>query len=125
MKPNEQVFAKKTMKDLTEQKCLACEGGALALNSEQIANLRPQLNPNWEIKDQHRELVRCYQFKNFYQTMAFVNALAWIAHQENHHPDLKVSYNHCEVHWTTHALQGLSMNDFICAAKTDKIIQTL
>jgi 4a-hydroxytetrahydrobiopterin dehydratase len=69
-------------------------------------------------------LHRIYTFKNYYQTMAFVNALAWIAHQENHHPDLVVSYNRCEVNWSTHALKGLSINDFICAAKTDRLTQS-
>ena len=109
--------------DLAQQKCQACEGGAAALNLEQINHLKTQVHSGWELNHPQHVLVRRFQFKNFYQTMAFVNALAWIAHQENHHPDLKVSYNHCEVSWTTHALQGLSMNDFICAAKTDKIIQ--
>ena len=55
--------------------------------------------------------------------MAFVNALAWIANQEGHHPDLSVHYNKCVVQWSTHAIDGLSTNDFICAAKTDKLLQ--
>jgi 4a-hydroxytetrahydrobiopterin dehydratase len=53
--------------------------------------------------------------------MAFVNAIAWMAHQENHHPDLEVGYNHCLVRYSTHAIAGLSENDFICAAKVDQL----
>jgi len=108
---------------LHEQKCQACEGIGKALNAEQIKNLFPQLDKNWQIKENNTSLHRVFNFKNYYQTMAFVNALAWIAHQENHHPDLIVSYNRCEVTWSTHALQGLSTNDFICAAKTDRLTQ--
>jgi len=55
--------------------------------------------------------------------MAFVNAIAWMAHQEDHHPDLEVSYNFCRVRYTTHAIGGLSENDFICAAKVDALLQ--
>ncbi|HEY9150705.1 MAG TPA: 4a-hydroxytetrahydrobiopterin dehydratase, partial [Gammaproteobacteria bacterium] len=60
-------------------------------------------------------------FKNYYQTIAFVNALAWIANQEDHHPDLEVSYNRCTVHFSTHSIGGLSLNDFICAARLDAL----
>ena len=61
-------------------------------------------------------------FKGFYKTMGFVNAVAWIANQELHHPDLQVSYNKCIVTFTTHAVEGLTENDFICAAKVDKLL---
>ncbi len=66
-------------------------------------------------------LVKLYPFANYYQTMAFVNALAWIAHREDHHPDLVVGYNKCRVEYSTHAIGGLSENDFICAAKCDAL----
>jgi len=108
---------------LHEQKCQACEGIGQALNPEQIKNMLPQLDKTWEVSTNNTCLNRTYTFKNYYQTMAFVNALAWIAHQENHHPDLVVSYNRCEITWSTHALKGLSINDFICAAKTDRLTQ--
>ena len=108
--------------DLHQQQCQACEGIGTALNAEQIKNLMPQLQNEWQVKNHHTELHRTFQFKNYYQTMAFVNALAWVAHQQNHHPDLTVSYNRCDVTWSTHALKGLSMNDFICAAKTDQLL---
>ena len=66
--------------------------------------------------------MKSYQFKDYYQTMAFVNAVAWISHQENHHPDLEVSYKNCKVHYITHAINALSENDFICAAKINALL---
>jgi 4a-hydroxytetrahydrobiopterin dehydratase len=108
--------------DLHTQQCQACEGIGKALNHEQIQLMLPQIDKNWQIAPDIMSIRKVFSFKNYYQTMAFVNALAWIAHQENHHPDLRVSYNQCEVTWSTHALNGLSMNDFICAAKTDKLL---
>src|SRR6185436_6752280 len=74
-----------------------------------------------KIEDCMNELVKLYPFKNYYETMAFVNALAWISHREDHHPDLQVGYNKCRVEYSTHAIGGLSENDFICAAKADAL----
>ena len=70
------------------------------------------------------EISKTYTFKNYYQTMAFVNASAYISHQEDHHPDLLVGYKTCAVTYTTHAIGGLSDNDFICAAKLDALLNT-
>lgn len=67
-------------------------------------------------------ITRTFTFKNYHQTMAFVNAVAWIAHRENHHPDISFGYKSCTVRYTTHAIGGLSENDFICAAKIDALI---
>lgn len=64
-------------------------------------------------------LQKTYTFKNYYATMAFVNLVAWISHHENHHPDLHVSFNKCQVQYSTHSAGGLSENDFICAARID------
>jgi 4a-hydroxytetrahydrobiopterin dehydratase len=64
-----------------------------------------------------------YAFKNFYETMSFVNAVAWIANHEDHHPDLEVSYRNCTVRYSTHAVGGLSANDFICAAKVEQLLR--
>ena len=75
------------------------------------------------LDDRVSTLVKLYPFTNYYQTMAFVNALAWISHKEDHHPDLTVSYNKCRVEYSTHAVGGLSENDFICAAKCDALYQ--
>ena len=65
---------------------------------------------------------KTFDFKNYYQTMAFVNALAWIAHREDHHPDIEVGYKRCHVRYSTHSIGGLSENDFICAAKIDALV---
>lgn len=107
--------------DLSQKHCESCEGIGQALNSEQINNLMPQLNKNWQVHE-NKEIRRSFKFKNFYETMAFVNAIAWIANQENHHPDLEIGYNYCHVRFFTHALNGLSHNDFICAAKIDRLL---
>ena len=74
----------------------------------------------WEVIDS--VLVKTFSFKNYYRTMAFVNAVAFIAHAEDHHPDLEVSYNKCVVRYSTHSVGGLSENDFICAAKIDALV---
>ncbi len=108
--------------DLTSKHCESCEGIGESLQINQIKNLLPQISPKWEVSEDNRKIKRAFSFNNFYETMAFVNALAWIANVENHHPDLKVGYNYCIVTFSTHALDGLSQNDFICAAKTDQLI---
>jgi 4a-hydroxytetrahydrobiopterin dehydratase len=66
-------------------------------------------------------ITKTYRFKNYFETMAFVNAAAWISHREDHHPDMLVGYNQCRVSYLTHAINGLSENDFICAAKLDAL----
>ena len=73
----------------------------------------------WILED--GKLVKVYAFRNYYETMAFVNALAWISHREDHHPDITVGWNTCRVTYVTHAIKGLSENDFICAAKLDAL----
>mgnify|MGYP002630972041 CR=1 FL=1 len=108
------------MSELTEKRCKPCEGGAMPL-SQEVARGLLQQTPEWVLNDQGDEISRSFQFKNYYQTLAFVNALAWVAHQEDHHPDLEVSYNKCHVRFSTHAIKGLSENDFICAAKIDAL----
>lgn len=104
--------------DLRNGHCKPCEGGVPPLTAEQAATLLQQLD-GWQIKGQ--QLEKRYSFKNYYQTMAFVNALAWVSHREDHHPDLEVCWGHCVVRYSTHAIGGLSENDFICAAKADAL----
>lgn len=108
--------------DLSSKHCESCEGIGTALHAEQIQKLLPQLHQRWQLNADQRSIHCQLSFNNFYETMAFVNALAWIANVENHHPDLTVGYNYCTVSYTTHALKGLSHNDFICAAKLDKLL---
>jgi 4a-hydroxytetrahydrobiopterin dehydratase len=104
------------MTDLTARRCKPCEGGVAPLTPDEVGILLRQLK-NWEYSD--GLIVKTYSFKNYYETMAFVNATAWISHREDHHPDLMVGYNKCRVEYHTHAIGGLSENDFICAAKID------
>jgi 4a-hydroxytetrahydrobiopterin dehydratase len=110
------------MIDLTKKHCKACEGGTTPLTLEEAKSLLTQL-PNWRLNETGMEIQRLFSFKNYYHTMAFVNAIAFIAHGENHHPDLEVSYNRCLVRFSTHAIKGLSENDFICAAKVDALLK--
>ena len=65
---------------------------------------------------------KTFAFTDFHETIGFVNALAWIANREDHHPDLAVSYNRCVVTWSTHDAGGVTMNDIVCAAKTDRLL---
>ena len=109
------------MSDLSTKHCQACEGLTDSLTPEQVSNLMPQLN-QWSVNESNTLITKQFSFSNFYETMAFINAIAWVANTENHHPDLKLGYNYCEVNFTTHALNGLSHNDFICAAKIDKLL---
>ena len=108
------------MDELTTRKCRPCEGGVDLLKPPEVDNLLRQLN-GWSIAD--GAIVKTYSFKNYYQTMAFANATAWISHREDHHPDIVVGYNTCRVTYVTHAINGLSVNDFICAAKLDKLFE--
>jgi len=105
--------------DLRDRHCKPCEGGTPPLRETRIAELLGKLE-GWEFSD--GRITRLFQFKNWCQTMAFVNAVAWVAHRENHHPDLEVGYNRCRVSYVTHAIGGLSENDFICAAKVDALL---
>ena len=106
---------------LLEQNCTALKGAEHLLTSEQSARQLALLK-DWQITEQGKALQKTVRFDNYYQTMAFVNALAFIAHREDHHPDLGVHYNRCEIHFSTHDVGGLSINDFICAAKTDALL---
>ena len=108
----------KTVSDLASGKCKPCEGGVAPLKEQEIRNLLKQLD-GWT--HANGRIVKTYDFKDYYQTMAFVNAAAWISHREDHHPDMMVGYNRCRIEYMTHAISGLSENDFICAAKLDKL----
>jgi len=105
--------------DLSKGKCKPCEGGVPPLGDDEAAKLLATLD-GWQ--RQGNLITKTYRFKNYYETMAFVNATAWISHRENHHPDLAVGYNQCGVSYSTHAIGGLSENDFICAAKIDALL---
>ena len=110
------------MSGLSEKHCQACEGGVAPLTIDEAQKLMQKLDSSWELGPDADEIECTFAFKNYYHTIAFVNALAYISNIENHHPELEVSYNRCVVRYTTHAIGGLSENDFICAAKVDGLI---
>ncbi len=105
------------MTELASQQCSNLSADDPALNNDEAAALLSQLEPKWQLNTEQQTISFSYSFKNYYQTMAFVNVIAQIAHQQNHHADLLVSYNRCLVTYSTHSVGGLSINDFICAAK--------
>ncbi|OQW95872.1 MAG: 4a-hydroxytetrahydrobiopterin dehydratase [Beggiatoa sp. IS2] len=105
---------------LTTKRCKPCEGVTEPLTMTEAQLSLKQLE-GWQLDDNGKIINRIYRFKNYYETIAFVNAVAWISHQENHHPNLEVSYNYCLVSYTTHAINGLSENDFICASKVNAL----
>jgi 4a-hydroxytetrahydrobiopterin dehydratase len=109
------------MSGLRERNCRACAPGTPALAVERAAAMLKELEPGWRVADDGKSLRRALSFEDFYETMAFVNAVAWIANREDHHPDLEIGYNYCRITLATHSIGGLSENDFICAAKIDAL----
>ena len=110
-----------TARDLSRRSCTPCRKGTPPLADEQAAALLAAL-PGWQREGE--AIRKAYAFKDHYETMAFVNAVAWISHREDHHPDLAVGYDRCVVAYSTHAVGGLSENDFICAAKVDALFES-
>jgi 4a-hydroxytetrahydrobiopterin dehydratase len=109
------------MSTLADKRCIPCEGGIAPMTPEEITQELSHLR-EWTVSSDHTKITKRFEFKNFYKTMAFVNAVAWVSHSENHHPDMEVGYNYCIIHYSTHAIKGLSLNDFICAAKIERIL---
>ena len=109
------------MSDLATRKCKPCEGGTAPLSAAAATQLLTQVSASWTLINEAHAIRREFGFRDFYRTMSFVNALAHLANIEDHHPDLQVGYNYCRVTFTTHAIRGLSENDFVCAAKVDLI----
>lgn len=103
--------------DLAALRCRPTSGPAL--DAGEVARLVVAV-PRWNVVD--GQLERRFDFADFHQTMAFVNAVAWVAHREDHHPDLHVGYNRCTLRYSTHSAGGLTLNDFICAAKVDALL---
>lgn len=107
-----------------KRRCKPCEGYTEPLTKEEATALLFQIE-QWTLNEEATEMHRTFKFKNYYETMTFVNAIAWISHQQDHHPDLEVGYNRCLVRYTTHAIKGLSENDFICAIEVDALLNPL
>lgn len=106
------------MSTLARQKCSGLAAGTPALTRTRIDALLAEV-PGWTYDG--KAIGRTFSFTNYYETLAFVNAVAWIAHKEDHHPDMSVGYNRCRVEFSTHSIGGISENDFICAAKIEAL----
>lgn len=106
--------------NLSDKKCIPCEGGMPPLPPEEIQKYLPELGGKWEILD-NKKIKREFTFKYFKEAIAFVNKIADIAEREGHHPDISIFYNRVGIELSTHAIGGLSENDFILAAKIDTI----
>ncbi len=105
---------------LSEKKCIPCEGGMPPFGKLQITKYKSQLSHGWQVVDD-KMLRKEFKFKNFVGSMGFANQVALIAQAEDHHPDMHVSYSKVIIELWTHAVGGLSENDFILAAKIDQL----
>lgn len=110
------------MTKLADKHCAPCEGGVAPLDVNQAKIQANELSRQWTVSADAKSISADFGFKNYYQTTAFVNAVAWVAHQQDHHPDITFGYKNCHIFFTTHAIGGLSDNDFISAAKIDRLL---
>lgn len=108
------------MDDLTRNVCVACEGGVSPLTREEAEEYHAQV-PEWKIAEDGKSITRKYSFKDFKEALAFVDKAGEVAEQEGHHPDITFGWGYVTVLLTTHAIGGLSKNDFIVAAKTEAL----
>ena len=111
--------------DLTEKRCLPCEGGMPSLSSAEIERYRTQIGGIWSLAENGAAISRSINFPSFQDAMRFVNALADLAEEEGHHPDFCVAYKRVRLSLSTHAISGLAENDFALAAKTNQLLSTL
>ena len=105
--------------DIANRSCAPCEGGVAPLSPPAVQALLKTID-GWVLAE--GMISKTFRFANHHEAMAFVNAVAWISHRENHHPELAVGYADCRVRYWTHAIKGLSENDFICAAKVERLL---
>lgn len=111
------------MTELAQKRCIPCEGGGTALAKDDAEALLKQLDPRWKLLDGAKKLEATFEFKNYFRTLAFVNAVAYIVINEDHHPDISFGYKTATINFWTHTVNGLSENDFICAAKIDGLVK--
>ena len=109
---------------LEDRRCQPCEGGMEPLCGDQSVALLKALHADWSLSKDGLAIARTFEFPAYSRSLGFANAVAWIAIVEGHHPVLTVRYGSCSVSYTTHAIGGLSDNDFICAAKIDRLVAT-
>jgi len=109
------------MSELAKKKCVPCEGGVDPYTPAEAQAMMKELSKGWLLIDDAHLLVKEFRFKDFAAAMKFANLVGDIAEEENHHPDLSIGWGRVSVELTTHAIDGLSENDFILAAKIDEI----
>lgn len=107
--------------DLARQHCVPRKGSEHALDAAALAGLMDAL-PGWSLARDGKAIVKDFRFDDFHRTLGFINAVGFMANQEDHHPDLEAGYGHCQVLWSTHDVGGLSLNDFICAARVEALL---
>lgn len=100
-----------------------CQAKTSLLDEEEIQVHLKEISPEWQLADDGKAISRLFHFKNYYDTLSFVNVVAMVAHKQDHHPEMIVNYNNCRVEYSTHSVGGLSLNDFICAARVDGILK--
>jgi 4a-hydroxytetrahydrobiopterin dehydratase len=111
-----------TFDELAAGRCKTRKGEGDALDQATATSLLSELS-GWERSDDGKSIMRDFSFDDFYRTLGFINAVGYIANREDHHPDLEAGYGHCLVLWSTHSVGGLSMNDFICAARVERLVR--
>lgn len=107
--------------DLAQQHCIPRSGSEHALDATAVAGLLAGM-PGWSLANDGKAIVKDFRFDDFHRTLGFINAVGFMANREDHHPDLEAGYGHCQVLWSTHDVGGLSLNDFICAARVEALL---
>ena len=108
------------LNELASRHCMPLRGPEHRLPADTMHGYLNAL-PGWRSIENGQAINKTFNFENYYQTMAFVNAVAWLAHRADHHPDLEVGYNKCKVRYSTHSVGGISESDFICAAQVESL----
>ncbi len=109
--------------NLAKKKCLPCEGGVDPIDITKATNMMGQLDAGWELQDEGKKIFKEFKAKNHYEITSIINLIIWISHKEDHHPEITFGYNTARVTYFTYAINGLSENDFICAAKIDQALK--
>ena len=106
---------------LVKGHCVPCEGGVEPMEKEEVSKYLTLLKTPWDVTKDNKLISKDFKFKDFKEAMEFVNKVADIADEQGHHPDIKISYNKVIIELTTHAIGGLSINDFIIASKIERL----
>ena len=109
-------------KNLSQKKCIPCEGNVKSLNKKQANIYLKKLSKEWLLTDDNKKIYKVFKAKNYYEITSLINIIIWISHREDHHPEINFKYSEAVVTYYTSAINGLSENDFICAAKIDKYL---